>query len=203
LKAPAPPPRYYYTVAEQASEWNLHTDAVLYYMDGSALAAAAIVQKTSLPFDLPGPAPHIVVLLDRYREMAWQTVGDDRIAPLLGEHRAYEVDGHQYRNLTLSDCDGVCVRRSDLVVTLTAREDFEAMCAHGKRLNPVERNTFLLTIGALVNEAFPDQAHHPYAVAETISRDLSLMGVALSKQTIASKIIDAQEALLGAEQAAA
>jgi hypothetical protein len=198
------PPTWYATFAETAHELGTHPDRIAYYADCGLIVPAALVLKSAIPFDCPGPAPHVVVPLPEYRAMEWQPgVGGDRVAPLVGEFRAFQVDGEMPHNLTLRDCDQVLVSRADLVVTLDQRESLEAMGAMAKPINKTERNTLLCIIGLLLREAYPDTIGKPYAMAETISRELALDGVTLGRQAIANKVIAAQDLLLGTQRVAA
>ena len=69
---------------------------------------------------------------------------------------AFEIDGHNFHNLTLRDCDQVFVFRADLVILLEWREVLEAIGGTAKQTNPTERASMLHMVRALAREAYPD-----------------------------------------------
>lgn len=185
------PIAWYSTIPEVAHDWGVHPDRIHYCLDAGRLEPGVLVPKAELPFACPGPAPHVCVLLPEYRRMAWQPLGSDRVAPLAGEYRAYQVDCNEFTNLRLEGCDEVYVSRSQLVIPLDQREALEEMGANMRGINPTERRTFLHIIRILLKECLPDQYDQPYAMAETISRDLECVGIPLSRQAIANKLVEA------------
>jgi hypothetical protein len=149
---------WYSTLPELAHEWGTHPDRILYFCDAGLIEPAVLVPKAALPFDCPGPASHVCVLLPDYRTMAWSWTDTARVAPLVGEFRAYQVDGHEFKNIWLRECDGVLVSRSDLVIPLDQREALEAMGATTKPINPTERRTLLRILGFVLHEAYGNGA---------------------------------------------
>jgi len=104
IKKPALPLSWYFTPAEIAHDSGVHPDGITYYCDSGLIVPAALVPKARLPMDCPGSAPHLCVLLPDYRSMAWTLATGEHIAPLVGEYRAFEVDGQEFRN---SDATGL------------------------------------------------------------------------------------------------
>ena len=76
-------------------EFGVHPDRIFYYIDAGLIEPAALVPKAALRFSIPGPARQVCIALPDYRAMDWQTISDDCAAPLVGEFRAFQVDGHQ------------------------------------------------------------------------------------------------------------
>jgi hypothetical protein len=202
-RKPTLPLSWYFTPAELAHDWGVHPDRIMYYCDAGLIEPAVLVPKTGLPVDCPGPASHLCVLLPDYRSMAWSVANGECVAPLVGEYRAFQIDGQEFRNLTLRDCDQVLVSRADLVIPLEQREAVEAMGAMIKSINPTERSTLLYLLALAARAAYPNLITKPYAVAEKMSRDLALDGVTLGRQAIANKLLAAQEVLAVAERQAA
>jgi hypothetical protein len=194
-RKPTLPEPWYSTVAEVAYEFDVHPDRIRYYMDSGLIQPAALMPKAALPVQIPGPARHVCIALPDYRGMGWQAVGDDHVAPLAGEFQAFQVDGQAFSNLLLKGCDGVVVSQSDLVITITEREALECMRAVPQRFNPTERRNMLCMLDLLASAAYPDQSGQPYAVAEHMVRELELAGVSISRETVASKLKEARDAL--------
>ena len=192
MKRPTLPPAWYQTLAETAAELGTHPERLLYYADAGLILPAALVAKALLPVPYPGPSPHLIVRLDEYRTMAWLPDGDDMIAPLVGVHRAYQVDGHGFTNLDL-DGVGVLIRRSQLVFTSDQVEALQDACGATKPPHPAKLWTIQQILGFLIADRWPDCG--PYTVAENVLRGLQLCGVSLSKETIASHVREARSAL--------
>lgn len=185
------PETWYSTPAELAAEWGVHADRILYYADAGLLEPAALLPKGMLPLPTGGPAPHVVVPLPNYRSMEWHDLAGERVAPLAGDFRAFEVDGGAFRNFTLSGGDDVVVCRSQLVITIDQREALEAMCEAPRSINPTERRNLLRLLGVALAKGFPEQIGKPHALAAILARELEFSGESLSRQAIAPKIEEA------------
>jgi hypothetical protein len=202
-KRPNLPPSWYQTLAATAAEFGTHPDRVLRYADAGLILPAALISKAVLPVPYPGPAPYLVVRLDAYREMPWIPDAGDMVAPLIGAHRAYQLDGHAYTNLNF-DGAGVLVRRSELVITSDQIEELRFACEAGERTpHPAKLRTLQRITGALIAKRWPDSERRAeregnYKIAEELACDLQLAGISLSKEAIALHVREAR-----AERAAA
>lgn len=189
------PEPWWNTPAELAHDLDCHVDRIWYYLDCGYMTPAALVPRFALPQVPAGPSPHVCVLLHDYRAMRWEPSPAGPIAPLVGEYRAFVVERDEFQLLDLVDCDTVYVGRSDLVVPTKEREELELLARASRPINPTERRTLLHIIAALLAESISEQSQQPYALAETISRDLAARGISLSRQAIANKLLDARSLL--------
>ena len=197
---PAQLPAWYLTPGELADHWRIHPDRVLYCIDAGIVTPAALVPKASLPFSYPGPAPHVVVMLDGYGTMDWRPEGDTMVAPLVGEFRAFSVDRGEFSSFTLAGCDDVFVSRRSLVIPW---EQCDELSAKRATMNPTERRSLLLIIGALVVDQLGNDAKGHYTAADAISNVLQAAGIELSERTIAEKLREAFELYTEATKAIA
>jgi hypothetical protein len=187
------PPAWHRSLESVAAEFGCHRDEVLYYADAGLILPAALVHKTLLPVAYPGPCPYLVVRLDDYHSMAWAPVDGDMVAPLVGSHRAYQVDGKGFVNLEI-DGAGVLVRRSDLVLTIDQVDALQDACGTKRSPHPAKLRTLQQILGALIADRWSDSAG-PYTIAENILVSLQLKGVSLSKECVATHVREARAEL--------
>jgi hypothetical protein len=186
------PPAWFQTLTETATEFGTHSERLLYYADAGLILPAALVHKALLPMQYPGPSPYLVVRLDDYRSMPWAPADGDMVAPLIGAHRAYQVDGHAFTNLDI-DGAGILVRRSELVLTSDQIEALQDASVLAKAPHPAKLRTLQRLLGVLVAQRWPDAG--PYTVAEQLIRDLQLCGLGLSKECIAGHVRESRAEL--------
>src|SRR5690348_4726154 len=100
MPAPILLPTWHMTLAEAAASLGAHPDLVLRYADIGILVPAAPIPRTSLSLADLAPAPYVVVLLHDYLDMLWTDNGSgDLIAPIVGSHRVYQVDGTAFSDV--------------------------------------------------------------------------------------------------------
>lgn len=184
-KRPALPPSWYQSLAETAAELGTHPERLLYYADAGLILPAALIPKALLPVSYPGPSPYLVVRLDIYRDMPWVPDAGDMVAPLIGSHRAYQVDGHAYTNLDL-DGAGVLIRRSELVFTCDQIEALQEACKLTKPSHPAKSRMQQRIMGMLVAERWPKAG--AYTVAEAIVTAFQLHGLSISNECAAGHV---------------
>jgi hypothetical protein len=191
INLPAP---WYFTVDELCQEWGCHPDRVYYYMDSGQLVPSALIPKWRLPAELQqGVAPSICFTLEDYRSLQWMHASDDAETWLTGEFLAFYVDRGGFRNLRLQVTDPLRITRRELVVLLEQKEALEESGAQ-KRLgaiNKAERRTLLYIIRALALAAYEKDLSRPYTVATKVCERADLIGINLSRETVAQKLKDA------------
>jgi hypothetical protein len=87
----------------------------------------------------------------------------------------------------------VAITRADLVISLDQREQLEELArpARHRRGNRTERRTLLYIIRALALAAYEKDIGHPYTVAGRVCERADLIGINLSRETVAQKLKEA------------
>lgn len=197
------PTCWYWHQEELAAEWQCSTARVRYYMDAGLIQPAALVPRWKLQQGVPaGPAPEVCVILGNYRELRWVHAEDGSAAELVGTFSAFAVDQQWFSHFPLELKEPVSIRREDLVITLEGKEHLEQIERLGAvgGLNPIERKTLLAIIGALVSQDLALDLMGPYSVANVILEELGSATMALSQETIASKVKEARKLVAAAGQ---
>jgi hypothetical protein len=190
------------TLAEAAASLRVHPDLVLRYADIGILVPAALVPRTSLSPTALAPAPYVVVLLHDYLDMLWADNGaGDLVAPIVGSHRVYQVDGTAHIEVEFDAT--VIVRRSQLAFLADGidglREPSAEPVGRQKTPHPAKLRTLQQILGMLIADRWANAG--PYTVAEEMVRAFQLRGLNISKECVASHVKECRRELDAAPNA--